>query len=241
MKIIFDHKFGAQEHVHLEHYSATLIDVADNEIDDALAQGWLTDLKSDGDYFWYQCRSTRCNLNKFHTLTPCINVSERQFTKNKKSIFYAMNPELDAKHTAEIYLQYCKYKNFTDLFHGEVSNWLECDYKMVYYDFNNPVAWSKMRMYTENALETVLFVWNYNNPKLRIGVNSLIHELNWAKSNNFKYVYLGPGYESGSIYKADIDGFEWWTGSEWSTNTVEYIRLCERDSKLKTIEQLSNI
>ena len=52
---------------------------------------------------------------------------------------------------------------------------------------------------------------------------------------------MGPGYEKGSIYKAHIQGFEWWTGSEWSTDKNKYIQLCERDSKLKTIKELSEI
>ena len=30
MKIVFDHKFGVQEKQHLEHYSATLVDVQDD-------------------------------------------------------------------------------------------------------------------------------------------------------------------------------------------------------------------
>ena len=240
MKITFAHKFGAQEKTHIEHYTATLIDVRDDETDDALSQGWLTDLNSNGDYHWYQCRSTRCNLNKFSSESNFIDVGEREYI-NENGMFYAMNPSLDNDTTEKIYNQYCKYKGFSDLFHPEVTNWLDCDYKMVYYDNHNPIAWSKMRMYTEYAMETVLFVWDYTNPKLRVGINSLIHELHWAKGNNFKYVYMGPGYENGSIYKANIDGFEWWTGSEWSTNTVEYIRLCKRDSSITTIKQLSEL
>jgi hypothetical protein len=168
------------------------------------------------------------------------DVSERQYTNHDK-LFYAMNPSISNSTVETIYKKYCEYKKFNDLFHSEVSNWLDCDYKMVYYDNENPIAWSKIRMYTEDALETVLFAWNYETPDLRVGIGSLMHEMGWAKENGFKYVYLGPGYERGSIYKANIDGFEWWTGSEWSTNTLEYIRLCERDSSLKTIKQLSEL
>lgn len=241
MKIVFDHKFGAQEHVHLEHYSATLVDVHEDEVDDALAQGWLTDLKDNGDYYWYQCRSTRCKLSEFTAKNPCVDVAEREFIDNNKTIFYAMNPSLSVAETENIYSDYCTYKKFNDFFHPEVTNWLDSDYKMVYYNKTNPIAWSKMRMYSESALETVLFAWNYKDPKLSVGTNSLIHEINWAKENSFQYVYLGPGYEAGSIYKADINGFEWWTGSEWSTNTVEYIRLCERDSSLNSIKELSEL
>ena len=241
MKISFDHKYGAQEKIHVEYYSAVLTDVYDDEIDLVLSQGWLTNLTDDDEYHWYQCRSTRCDLSKLSTPSVCIDVSEREYVDKSDSIFFAMNPEITNSKTEEIYITYCKYKKFNDLFHPEVSHWLDCDYKMVYYDEYDSVAWSKIRMYSEDSLETVLFAWNYNNPKLRVGSNSLTHELNWAKDNNFKYVYLGPGYETGSVYKANIDGFEWWTGSEWSTNTVEYIRLCKRDSSLKTIKQLSEL
>jgi len=238
MKITFNHKFGSQEHIHLEHYSSTL-DVDTDEFDLALSQGWLTDLKDDGEYYWYQCRSTRCNLRKVENLKMYTDVSERQYVDG--DVFYALNPNIHGGDIESIYKKYCKYKKFNDLFHNEVDYWLECDSKMVYYDKKTPIAWSKIRLYTENALETVLFAWDYENSDLRVGIGSLNHEIGWAKENGFKYVYLGPGYENGSIYKANINGFEWWTGSEWSTNTVEYIELCKRDSQIKTIKQLSEL
>jgi hypothetical protein len=230
MKIVFDHKFGAQEHIHLEHYSATLIDVYDNEIDDALNQGWLTDLDINKNWNWYQCRSTRCNLKK---------TDYKMYNDNRyKCLEDASKRPVEV--IEKLYEDYCNYKNFNDLFYNEVNYWLKCDVLMMYYNINC-VAWSKLRLYTENALEAVLFTWDYKTPELKIGINSLKHELAWAKKNGFKYMYLGPGYESGSIYKANINGFEWWTGSEWSTNTDEYIRLCNRDSLIKTTKQLSEL
>ena len=239
MKIVFDHKFGAQEHVDLNYYSATLIDVDESELDDILALGWLTDINDDGEYYWYQTRSTRCNLKNFNSETDLLNVTDQLYQSDNDKLYYDFDADLSINEMDEIYNKYCKHKKYSDLFHSEVSTWLECDYKMVYYNSKNPIAWSKLRLYTEHALETVLFVWDYKNPKLRVGIRSLVKELKWAKDNDFKYVYLGPGYEKGSIYKANIDGFEWWTGSEWSTDTTEYIRLCERDSKTHTIKQLS--
>ena len=103
------------------------------------------------------------------------------------------------------------------------------------------MAWSKLRPYTEKSLETVIFAWDYRDPKLKIGINSLKHELAWAKHNGYEYVYLGPGYEEGCIYKSDLQGFEWWTGSIWSQNKDEYIELCNRDSKIQTIHELSQV
>jgi hypothetical protein len=230
MKIVFDHKFGAQENIHLEHYSAELIEIGDNEYDTALEQGWLTNLNNDKDWSWYQCRSTRCDLSKTN-----YNV----YNDNQ----YKCLEDADDRPVEiieQLYKDYCNYKNFNNLFYTEVKHWLECDVLMMYYDIDC-VAWSKLRLYTEDALEAVLFTWNYKKPELKIGINSLKHELAWAKENGFKYMYLGPGYESGSTYKSNIEGFEWWTGKEWSTNIDEYIKLCKRDSELKTIKQLSEL
>ena len=239
MKIEFDHKFGVQEQLHLEHYSARLIDVNGDEIDQALCEGWLTDLTNNDTYHWYQCRSTRCNLSKFSSKDPML--VENNNEKEDNIVHWKFDPNINAETIENIYLNYCNHHNYKDNFHGEVTNWLPSDYKMVYYYNHKPVAWSKLRMYTEDALETVMFCWNYKDKDERIGHRSLIHELRWAKDNNFKYVYMGPGYEKGSIYKAHIQGFEWWTGSKWSTDKNEYISLCERDSKLKTIKELTEL
>lgn len=54
-------------------------------------------------------------------------------------------------------------------------------------------------------------------------------------------MYIGQGYEESSIYKANIPGFEWWTGSEWSINKEQYINLCKRDSSLHNIIELNDI
>jgi len=35
------------------------------------------------------------------------------------------------------------------------------------------------------------------------------------------------------LYKADMQGFEWWDGDEWRTDADEYRALCRRDSKIK--------
>jgi hypothetical protein len=230
VKVIFDHKFGAQEQIHLEHYSAELVDVGTYERDIALAQGWLTDLNDNKKWSWYQCRSTRCDLSK---------TNYKMYNNNQyKCLEDTINRPVEI--IEKLYEDYCNYKNFNDLFRTEVKHWLECDVLMMYYDIDC-VAWSKLRLYTKNALEAVLFTWNYKKPELKIGINSLKHELAWAKENGFKYMYLGPGYEKGSTYKANIDGFEFWTGKEWSTDKTDYVNLCKRDSKLKTIAELSNI
>ncbi len=65
-------------------------------------------------------------------------------------------------------------------------------------------------------------------------------ELIWAQEHMIDNYYMGPGYEKSSEYKANYRGFQWWTGSEWSTNKRQYRRLCKRDSKLTEFSSLGN-
>jgi len=227
MQIIFNHKFGQQEINDIQHYSVEATNVNKNEYEELLSTGWLSHIIN-GKPKWYQSRSVRCNLN---------DISYKEFTAERYTISKPKLAEIE-----HIYTSYCFHKGFEDLYQREVVNWLDDDICVEYYNLKNEfVAWSKLRPYTEKSLETVIFAWDYRDPKLKIGYNSLKHELAWAKNNGYEYVYLGPGYEEGCIYKSELQGFEWWTGSIWSQNKDEYIELCNRDSKIQTIHELSQI
>ena len=41
------------------------------------------------------------------------------------------------------------------------------------------------------------------------------------------------GYEECSLYKDQFNGFEWWTGKEWSSDKELYQSLCKRDSLIE--------
>ena len=60
-------------------------------------------------------------------------------------------------------------------------------------------------------------------------------EISWAQDNSVRYLYMGSGYEKSSEYKANYRGFEWWTGTEWSTNKKQYRALCRRDSRMDSL------
>ena len=112
---------------------------------------------------------------------------------------------------------------------------------MAYYQNDVFVAWAKLRHYTDQAIETSLFVWDYSLPATKLGTHSLEHEIAWAKQQGYEYVYLGPGYERSSVYKADMQGFEWWTGDVWSQDLDHYRWLCRRDSKIKSVADLYDV
>lgn len=226
MKLKFDHNFGQQEQGEFFHFGCELIDVAPEEYNTALAMGFLQTIRNN-QVEWYQSRSTRVvtAATNYELLADACILQEptpAQFT------------EMD-----HIYTSYCYYKKFKKYY--EVGQRLEADRFMAYYQQGVFVAWAKLRHYTDQAVETAMFVWDYSQPHTRLGTYSLQHEIAWAKQEGYEYVYLGPGYERSSIYKADMQGFEWWDGDTWSQDRDRYVWLCKRDSKIKLSADLYGV
>ena len=118
-----------------------------------------------------------------------------------------------------IYNAYCvhkKFKSVMPIFEEE------------YYDNNNEVfgyynkeeklvAFSLLRCYNKKNVEAVQFAWDYENPKLRLGIESMKTECAIYKELGYKIIILGESHN----YKRSIDGFKIF-GKEnlGSTNTV---------------------
>lgn len=218
MKLRFNNNFGHQEQGEFFHMGCELVDVAPAEYNAALDMGFLQSIRNN-QVEWYQSRSTRVvtSATNYELLPNACLITEptpAQFT------------EMD-----HIYTAYCYYKKFKKYF--EIGQRLSTDRFMAYYQHDVFVAWAKLRHYTDQAVETAMFVWDYSLPSSRLGNQSLEHEIAWAKQEGYEYVYLGPGYERSSLYKADIQGFEWWNGDVWTQDIDQYRWLCRRDSKIK--------
>ena len=224
MQIIFSNEFGCHNQSELILNYPELINVTVNEHNQALEQGWSMTIKNNNKT-WYQNRSTRTKLSNTN-YSKLTNVA----ILNKP---YPL-PILD-----KIYDKYCAHRNYKKYF--EVNEFLDCDIVFGYYEGHNLSAWSKLRPYSVTSIESVQFVWDYSNPSSHLGLSSLKHELAWAKDLGYEYFYMGAGYEKNSIYKSDIDGFEWWTGREWSSDKDEYIYLCKRDSKISSCRQIHSV
>jgi hypothetical protein len=224
MQIQFNHNFGQQEQGEIFHCTVGLVNVDTSEFDEALNIGFLIEIK-DNEPQWYQSRSTR------------IRTSETNYKKYKEAFLMQAPYPLDDMD--RIYNDYCEHKNFKKYF--EVGQKMDFDTYMSYWNDHKMVGWAKLRIYTTKSIESTLFCWDYKKSSLSLGRKRLHHEIAWAKDQGYEFLYLGPGYEQSSIYKADLDGFEWWNGSYWSTDKAKYIELCKRDSTVKTLADLAKI
>jgi hypothetical protein len=105
----------------------------------------------------------------------------------------------------EIYRKYCSHKQFDSvvpLFEGMILD----RYTDVigYYPKDKISAFSLVKRYDRENAEALQFAWDYNDPELRLGIESLKHECAYYKSQGYKYLYLGLADE----YKSQIDGYE---------------------------------
>jgi hypothetical protein len=104
-----------------------------------------------------------------------------------------------------IYKKYCDYKKFSSVMPLFEDQFSDANTNVIgYYDSNNLVAFSIVKIHDIKNVEAVQFAWDYANPKLRLGIESLKHECAVYRDRGFKYLYLGEAAE----YKSQIDGFE---------------------------------
>ena len=249
MQIIWDHTFGKQETQDLVVCKPMAL-VHDNEEDEALDDGWLAlDEPIGGKEVFYQSRSTRINLNRYR---PRF----KQPNHEGRPIGYKI---IDASEMVRllalphIYKKYLARKGFPNLY-DPFQHYHKRDQFMIFYidRADNIVGFTKQKRYSYgdqgnldidsidtmqcSGIESVIHA-----NTIPIGAECLEVELMWAHNNSVPYYYLGSGYEQSSEYKASWRGFEWWTGTEWSSNKKQYRRLCKRDSRITEFSALGSL
>jgi hypothetical protein len=104
-----------------------------------------------------------------------------------------------------IYRDYCKYKHFASVMPIFDSRYTDPMTDVIgYYDNDKLVAFSLIRRYDEHNALCDQFAWNYHNPKLRLGIETLQTECAIYKARGFQYLYL----EQAHLYKQSMAGFE---------------------------------
>ena len=105
----------------------------------------------------------------------------------------------------DIYRTYCIYKHFASVMPIFDSQYTDTDTDVIgYYDNDLLVAFSLIKRYDNHNALCAQFAWNYRNPKLRLGIESLRTECAIYRERGFKYLYLDQAH----LYKQGITGFE---------------------------------
>ena len=249
MELLFDHTLGKQEQQDLVICRPMAI-VDPDEDCEAIDRGWLAlDHPVMGKEVFYQSRSTRIDLDKYRP-------RYKSHAYKGKDIGIKV---IDASEMVKllslphIYAQYMKRKKF-GADYDPFGHYNPRDQFMIFYldTADNIVGFTKQKRYRyqEDLYSTID---TYDSKDLA-GLESVIHantipisditldmEIEWAADHHVRYFYMGSGYENSSEYKANYKGFEWWTGSSWSTNKKQYRKLCKRDSKIETLAELGNL
>lgn len=222
MKIKFKHTFGSQEKGWLQ-VTTISADVEAHEEKEALEGGWLRDA-----FEWYQTRSTRIRCRDF--------VPARKWPKGYEFTVgnYSDFPQEELQRVYAAYILNCGYTDYcSPLEHDLVTS----KFGVVRKD-GVIVAFTKFHLYN-GGIESIMFCWDYSEPKVSLGIAIQAKEVEYATSLGFDDLYLGPGYERGSVYKSRFPGFEWWTGTEWSLDTAAFVSLCERDTQVRADVDMS--
>ena len=250
MELLFDHTFGKQEQQDLVICRPMAI-VDEDEEAEAIDRGWLAldhPINNHREVF-YQSRSTRINMDKWRP-------RYKSHTHAGKEIGIKV---IDANEIVKllglphIYKQYMERKKF-GADYDPFRHYHRRDQFMIFYTgtADNIIGFTKQKRYRyqEDNYSTI----DTCDSQDLAGLESVIHantvpisditldmEIEWAANNYISHFYMGSGYELSSEYKANYRGFEWWTGTEWSTNKKQYKRLCRRDSKIDTLRDIGDI
>jgi hypothetical protein len=249
MELLFDHTLGKQEQQDLVICRPMAI-VDQDEESEALDRGWLAlDHPVMEREMFYQSRSTRIDVDKYRP-------RYKRHTYDGQEIGYKV---IDASEMVKllslpiIYKQYMKRKNF-GADYDPFAHYNARDQFMVFYlgTADNIVGFTKQKRYRyqEDNYSTIDM---YDSRDLA-GLESVVHantipisditldlEIDWASNNFVRHFYMGSGYEQSSEYKANYKGFEWWTGTKWSTDKRQYRKLCRRDSRIQTLKDVGNL
>lgn len=104
-----------------------------------------------------------------------------------------------------IYSKYCRYKKFESVMPIFDTQYQDVNIDVIgYYHEHKLVAFSLIKRHDYVNAEALQFAWDYVNPELRLGIESLKNECAIYKSQGFEYLYVGQADE----YKSKINGYE---------------------------------
>lgn len=137
-------------------------------------------------------------------MTYCrINLSDTNYSEIHN---YSLLTNPDIEQLNLIYQQYCRHKEFSSVMPLFDSDYCGSNIDVLgYYNHQKElVAFSLIKKHDQLNAEALQFAWDYQQPKLRLGIRSLENECALYKKLGYQYLYLGLIDD----YKRQFDGFE---------------------------------
>jgi hypothetical protein len=104
-----------------------------------------------------------------------------------------------------VYKAYCLHKNFKSIMPMVPGRFLVPGTEVFgYYKENRLIAWSMYRIWDSESVVIDHHAWDYHDPKLRLGLNSLQNECAIYRNRGFRFMY----FESIESYMLKLQGFE---------------------------------
>jgi hypothetical protein len=105
----------------------------------------------------------------------------------------------------EIYRDYCRHRHFQSVMPMIAARYRAPGTEIIgYRDQGEIVAWSMYRIWDPENILSDHFAWDYRNPKLRLGIESIKTECAIYRDRGYQWMY----FESVEPYMLDIEGFE---------------------------------
>lgn len=209
MRIYFQHNWGLVETFDFQSSMIFATDVEVGEEEAALNGGFLLKATNSKPEVWYNTRSTRVRPQPF----PVEMTFEVRETCWNEDVHLP------------IYSSFVARKQFKSI-DEDLIYLPERDIIIEYLRSGIIVGFSKVRLYAESVELTL-------HANLSPDVSRITLDYEIARFADRPHVYLGPGYQSSSIYKGHLPGFEWWTGAEWSRDVRAYIAACKGDDAMQ--------
>lgn len=132
-----------------------------------------------------------------------INLENTNYNLLPNGMF--INGKTYLNQIKNLYYDYCDYKEFPSvmpLFDSEIV--AKNVHIMGYFSGSKLIAFTLLKILDNHNIENVQFAWDYKEPKLRLGIESLKHECCFYKNLGYKFMYIGATQE----YKKSISGYE---------------------------------
>lgn len=231
MKVWYEHPFGviATEDMQVV---KVLAEVKSEEQEQALSQGFVEKPYS----VWQQVRSTRINIQKYIQQAKVIQPHKDIKVSKWDGVFAQTNRNL----LIEIYDQYIIEKDYQDKFIFNNYEFTNKDVFYIYSHDDNVHAWSLSTKYGQ-SIENWQFAWDNHRPELKLEKFYIDHEIRQAHQKSYKYFYMAEGYDASCKWRANLPGFEWWTGSEWSTDDGRFAYLCEAEDLATDLKDIMDV